>query len=434
MRYMFIFFVIYLFNQTVNAKCGSQTFNSWNILGQNYPAGAEAMQTNLNWIDENIYTFSDDIFGKIRQMIMSAKRHVYIQTWYFGTKTKPALYLADAIKRLHAKKVKENDNSTVHIWLLINIISLQNEISERKKFERFVVKHGLKLDGIKIHLGFFKAKLLGANHAKTVSVDNTTALITGANFSNSNNQNGFFDLGFVVKGDVVHNLDYDFIQTWISFVKSEDQPKLEKQRSQKQNQCLPILFTRGKANPKVTSKIQKNSLNDAIIASVRNAKHSIDIVTPNLNVTKLLNELAKAAYRGVKVRIILSKGFTDFAQDLPTRGGTNPMSIVRLQEGLAKHMSENEICKVLKIHWYSTDGIDPIDSPNPPANHAKFMLVDKKISFFGSANMDNQSWVNSREIALFVDNSSLAKKWTKNFFNPIFERSVSAMNCPSSNF
>ena len=57
------------------------------------------------------------------------------------------------------------------------------------------------------------------------------------------------------------------------------------------------------------------------------------------------------------------------------------------------------------------------------------MLIDEKISFFGSANMDNQSWVNSREISLFVDNEKLSKKWTRDFFDPIFERSVLAVSC-----
>ncbi len=388
------------------------------------------MATTSNWVDPSIYTHADGIFGKVHQLVQTAESHVYIQTWTFHPKTKPALYLADAIRRLHARRTQQGRRNPVHIWLMLNIISLQNEAVEQQKMDRYIVEQGLDLDGIEIHVGFFKAKLLGANHVKTVSVDHKVALITGANFSPSNNGKGFFDLGFVVKGDVLKSLDYDFVQTWQSFVKTETQPRSwGHQLSGSSDSCHPILLTRSKAFPNFTTQIQKNSMTDALLASVRGARENIEIITPNLNVTKLLDEIAKAVIRGVKVRIILSKGFTDFAQDLPTRGGNNDMSIDRLHRGLYKYLRPAEICERLQIHWYGLDGVTAVETTKPPANHAKFMLVDNKIAMFGSANMDNQSWVNSREISLFVDKRSLASRWTKDFFNPVFDRSVVVQDC-----
>ena len=387
------------------------------------------MASYANKVDDKIYVYSDAIFGKIHSLVQMAEKHVYLQTWTFMPKTKPALYLADAIRKLHARRVRQNKTGTVHIWLMLNIISLQNRDNERRKVHRYIVDQGLDLQGIEIHVGFFQAKLLGANHAKTVSVDNKVALITGANFSPSNNGKGFFDLGFVVSGEVVKTLDYDFIQTWISFIDSSEQPTEWGSNKTYNQGCTPILLTRSKAFPNFSSKIQHNSMNDAIFQSIKNARKSIDIITPNLNVTRLMDELAKAALRGVRVRIILSKGFTDSVQELPTRGGSNDRSIERLHRGMSQFTDHQNICSFLEIHWYGLDGRTPVDSPDPPASHAKFMIVDDKVVYFGSANMDNQSWVNSREVALFVDKSRLAAGWRKGFFDPVFARSVVIDRC-----
>ncbi len=414
----------------LRASCGSSAFNSWNTLRTAYPTGADARLTNSNWVDDKIYTHADGIFGKIHQLVQTAEKHVYLQTWTFQPKTKPALYLADAIRKLAARRASQRKQGTVHIWLLLNILSLQNEEQQQRKIDRYIEEQGLNLAGIEIHVAFFKAKLLGANHVKTVSVDNKVALVTGANFSVSNNGLGFFDLGFVLKGDVLKSLDYDFVQTWISFVKSGPNPTdWGAHLNGSSRHCYPTLFTRNRAFPNITNSIQKSSMNDAIIESIQGAQSNIEIITPNMNVTKLLDALAKAALRGVNIRIILSKGFTDFAQELPTRGGANARSISRIYQGLSNYLSPAEICQRLQINWYSHDGRSITETTKPPASHAKFMLIDKKIAFFGSANMDNQSWVNSREISLFVDKPSLARQWTLHFFDPIFKRSFPIDRC-----
>ena len=166
---------------------------------------------------------------------------------------------------------------------------------------------------------------------------------------------------------------------------------------------------------------------DSFIEALQYARESIDIITPNLNVTKLMSAIVTAANRGVKVRIILSKDFTDLGQDIPTRGGNNYASVRRMHRALEPYLNDR-ICERLKIRWYGLDGVNAVSSTGPPANHAKFMIIDQKITYFGSANMDNQSFVNSRELALFVDNSNLGTRWTK-FYEHIYNRSVDVDEC-----
>ena len=43
--------------------------------------------------------------------------------------------------------------------------------------------------------------------------------------------------------------------------------------------------------------------------------------------------------------------------------------------------------------------------------------------------MDNQSWVNSREIGLFVDANNEVRKWTKSVFEPRFNRAIDVQEC-----
>ena len=349
--------LIVLSSITTHAACRSHSFSSWPSFSADYKAGADGKYTDRNWVDESIYTHSDGIFGKVHQLVVAAEKNVYLQTWTFHPKTKPALYLADAIRKLHARRVRERKTGVVHIWMMLNIISLQNHENQKNKLQKYIQDNGLDLEGIEIHVGFFKAKLLGANHVKTVSVDHKVALITGANFSPANNKKGFFDLGFIVKGDVLKNIDYDFVQTWISYLDNIDQPKAWGHSTRHNvSSCTPIYLTRNKAFPNFTTKTQKSSMTDGLLESIRHARKNIEIITPNLNVTVLLNELGKAVLRGVKVRIILSKGFSDFSEDLPTRGGKNAITIKRIHRGLLKHTTQEEICKGLRIHWYGLDG------------------------------------------------------------------------------
>ncbi len=414
----------------VKAHCTSAAFDSWGIMDQSYSPGREAFLSSKNSVEPSIYVYSDAIFRRVHQMVVNADKHVYIQTWKFEPKTKPALYLADAIRKLHARRVSQRKTGTVHIWLMVNIIALQNEVNEREKFQDYLEEHGLDLPGIEIHLGFFKANLLGANHVKTVSADGKVALITGANFSSNNNGKGFYDLGFVVRGEVLTHVDYDFVQTWRSKVNRAHYPGEWRAvvPSSLSSTCRPILTTRSWVLPNLTDKIRSNSMNAAFIESVENAKKTVDIITPNLNVTPFMTALASAANRGVRVRIILSKGFIQFGQDLPTRGGNNSVSVRRIYDALQPHLG-NRTCNQLQIRWYSQDGVSPIRGTNPPASHAKFMIVDDRIVYFGSANMDNQSWVNSRELALFVDDRNLGSQWRHHLFDDVFSRSINVDQC-----
>lgn len=424
--------ILFLYGPTQSyADCASSHFRltAFNTMNQNYPTGAKPIRTDSNHVNKKVYVRAKEIFSQAHKMIQKAESHIYLQTWLFQPQTTPARYVADAIKIL-AQNIKKHNKKPVHIWMLINVIGTQDLNAEKIRVNNFLKQFSLYSRELKFHLGFFKANFLGANHAKSISVDSKVALLTGANFSKNYNGLGYYDLGFVLKGDVVKQLDKDFVQTWRSYLKTSSFPQNWGQKiTNKIKACTPILLTRNKAFSKLSDKAQESSINDTLLNSVLFAEDSVDILTPNLNVTSFMNELLQAALRGVRIRIILGKQFHSFLQTLPTRGGANKSSVRRLYQALKKHMSPTQACQVLQIRWYSEDGISAVLGAKPPTSHAKFMIVDGQTAFIGSANMDNQSWVNSREIGLFIDNRERSQYWQKNLYTPLFNKAIPVEEC-----
>ncbi len=419
----------YCYGAWANCTSGLFAQSTRDTLRTTFTAGATAALSKNNKISPYVHVRSDQIFGKVHQMIVGAERLVQIQTWRFQPHSKPALYFADAVQKLIQKRRRQKAKKPVHIWLMINLISA-NATTKKQQMQRFVTKHDLQHPEVVLHFGYFKRRLLGANHAKTVTVDHKVALISGANFSKNYNGSGFFDLAFEFSGDVVRYIDRDFYQIWISYIKSGTPPDTWKQRNSTQRHgCLPILLTRSKAFPDPSSTPTKNSMNHTFLKTVASAKKTVEIFTPSLNVKSFMNEILAAVMRGVRVKIILNKGYVADLQNLPTRGGSNRQSVKRLHHALLKVLKPKEICERLQIRWYSDDGREPTLGSGPPTNHAKMMIVDDRVSFVGSANMDNQSWVNSREIALFIDSSRHAKQWQQDVFYPNFEKAKPVSQC-----
>jgi hypothetical protein len=53
-------------------------------------------------------------------------------------------------------------------------------------------------------------------------------------------------------------------------------------------------------------------------------------------------------------------------------------------------------------------------------NHTKFLSADNQVTIVGSANIDEQSWYNSRETNIVIDNYKLTKSWCTKAFKTDF--------------
>ncbi|MCB0379148.1 MAG: phosphatidylserine/phosphatidylglycerophosphate/cardiolipin synthase family protein [Bdellovibrionales bacterium] len=410
------------------------------VTQQKYTPGDDESLTQANRIRDKVYLRSREIFGEMSNLIGSAQDHVYVQTWRFDHDSQAAQYLARGIQKLTKNRQAQRAKRPVDFWLMVNVIATQSKREEIRKIEQYVSKYGLDNRYVRFHLGIFSADFLGANHAKSLVIDSQTAMVTGANLTNAFNGLGHFDVGFVVEGEAAQDLAKDFVQIWRSYVKNSESPKERSQlfKGSATGSCLPILFARKRPFSQMTKSTWSNSLNHSFLAAARSAKKSIDIITPSLNVREFKDVIKDAVKRGVKIRIVVDYAYEAFKQNIATRGGDNLSNIRSLYRSLGPYASRKYLCKVFPIRWYSENGKKRVRG-TAGNSHAKFMIVDNQITYTGSANMDVQSWVNSREIGLFIDSSSKAKKWKRSIFEPVFKRAIAIEECggpkePNSDF
>lgn len=423
--------VIYLliFSRLTSASCHSELFErlQQKVLLHAYSPLSTAEVTYDNRMGSKAYLGTQEIFGHASKLIENAKRQILFQTWSFDHDSLPAKHLVSALRKLSQNRQKAKAKIPVKVWLLINVTGLQNYEHEKNEYLHFIKSHHLNNQFVKIHLGIYRAKLLGANHAKNLIVDNQYALVTGANTSHYFNSNRLFDAGFALQGKAVHSMSKDFTQIWQHRFKSKISPRLLP--ANPSDTCLPVLFTRNDSLANFTSPPQSSSINWAFMHSSELAQDQIDIFTPSLNVTEYIAAIERAVLKGIQVRIILSKKYEAFLQSLPTRGGTNKLNVARIYQRLNLKLPKRELCRRLQVRWYSKDGVSPSLGAKSANSHVKYMQLDHQISYIGSANMDRQSWVNSREIGLFIDSKHLASEWNQQLFQPAFDQAIPVQEC-----
>ena len=410
LRILSIVIISHLIAQPLWADCGS-TDQFYSVvrdtMARGFTSEANGQITLNNKILGTPVIGPEKIFAEMARLITSAEKQILFQTWRFDYNSLPARYLAGGLRKLAELKRLRGDRTPVDVWFMINVIDSQSRSTERKELEQYLKYHELNNQWVRMHIGIFNADFLAANHAKNLIIDNKVAMVTGANASEYFEEGGMFDVGYNISGEVVDVMSDDFVQVWKNHVSNEVKPtKLSPVRV---SSCRPILFTRNQSFSQLSTRIRESSINTAMIRAINAAKKSIDILTPNLNVPAFKEAINEAIKRKVTVRIVLSKGHEAFGEDMPTRGGNNLKNVERIYRSLGTHANRPYLCHYLKIRWNSRDG-KKAHKGTRGNSHAKYMSVDKQIYYIGSANMDNQSWVNSREIGLFVDANNEVRK------------------------
>jgi hypothetical protein len=145
-----------------------------------------------------------------------------------------------------------------------------------------------------------------------------------------------------------------------------------------------------------------NALLSCIICAIKNAKTSIDILTPNYNSIIIFKAFPKS---NVQVRIIVFSGHNEtFLHPLYF-----PKSYVFAQ----KNQSPN-----ILLRYYGRSGSrghGPTRSGRDAVMHSKLLIVDGRWVFFGSMNMDRFSTSGQSEAALLIDSTDVANDATKQF-------------------
>ena len=398
-----------------------------------------------------------EIFPAMGALIEDAKREATLMFYVWEGDSEPAKEILDSIKRLEERRKNEaaqgDEPVVVRILLDVSAIGFGSSIKMMPALGAGLERLALDERYVKVETALFRHKVLGNIHIKTLVVDGRMAIITGANVQKHHDYTApWYDGGFRFEGEVSRSLlaDFDFhwahpnTRRWTCGSRSGDasecQAKTEKivrpatttDLGAAQGRCTPaIVATRlGDWIPGMNSV--ENPQNQAFLAAFANAHSKINVHTPNLNDDAAKNALVEAVVADprMRVRVVLSKGFNDTSEKMPGQGGDNAKNVAELYSRLkARGLDASQACLRLQMRWYSFDGSVPVEGNGERASHAKYASFDDQVAIVGTANMDTQSWNNSHETNVVLDDADIVKQWDAKVFDASFSRGIIVDEC-----
>lgn len=190
------------------------------------------------------------------------------------------------------------------------------------------------------------------------------------------------------------------------------------------------------------AKTPSTPLNTFLLSQISTAKSSINIYTPNLTYTPLINTLFEALTRGIDIRIVVSRKLMIFEQ-IVTAGTLTEWEVYKMERRYRKLVARssrrtddleagnNTRIGNLEIVYFnpafvnvnennsrSTRGdetmprrIEDMGMENQPVKlHLKMTVIDNEITVLGSGNMDRASWVTSQEVGVAIFSEQVARR------------------------
>jgi len=406
--------------------------------------------TSNNAPDPDAFVSGPEIFPAIADLVATAEREVDMQFYVWETESQVSAQVLAGLGRLAEKRrAAGGPPVVVRILLDVSAIGFGSSLRTLPRLHRAIARLGIEERHVEVHLGLFIHTVLGNLHTKSVVVDGSRGIVTGANVQKHHDEGApWYDAGFRVDGEAAQSLlaDFDYhwghrnTNEWTCGDREDIQDTLCRKRTQKLTRtlplvgapdaCVPVLAVTRTGDPGLTSNRVDNPQNQAFLAAIGGAKKRIAMITPNLNDDAAKNAIVDAvvAESALRVELILSKHFNDKPQNLPAQGGDNQKNVAQLYDRLTAAGVANP-CERLAIRWYSADGREAVVGNIPLAAHAKFAAFDDQVSIVGSANMDTQSWNNSHELNLAIDDAETTRAWTAKVFDPAYARSVPVERC-----
>ena len=260
-------------------------------------------------------------------------------------------------------------------------------------------------------------------HSKLVVVDGARALVTDTNLQphgdpagSGPRADGWFQMATVVEGQVAATLREDAAAAFDGAYPSASLPAAPPAAPAAACTRMVVLGRRAGAS-------ETSSADRGYAALLGAASASLRVVTPNLNAPEALAALAGATAHA-DVRVVLSRGFNDGTEGLPGQGGTNATNVGKLAA------RATDPCR-LHVRWFAAEDGKVVDGNGAGASHAKWASADGRAMILGSQNLDTQSWHQSRELGLLVDDARATADFDA-IFERTWSRSAPAFECASS--
>ncbi|KAF7870010.1 hypothetical protein EAF04_004794 [Stromatinia cepivora] len=177
------------------------------------------------------------------------------------------------------------------------------------------------------------------------------------------------------------------------------------------------------------AKTPSTPLNTFLLLHISTAKSSINIYTPNITYTPVINALFESLARGVDIRIVVSRKLMILEQ-LVTAGTVTEWEVHKMERRYRKLVSRssrrtddleagNPRIGNLEIVYFNpalvnvNDGTSPTEetvASQPIKLHLKMTIIDNEITILGSGNMDRASWVTSQELGIAIFSEQVARR------------------------
>ncbi|HET9645675.1 MAG TPA: phosphatidylserine/phosphatidylglycerophosphate/cardiolipin synthase family protein [Burkholderiaceae bacterium] len=405
---------------------------------------------------ESVDIGGDAIFSRHADLVRTARKEVFIQTFAWEPTAPGAQTILDALVEAaenHKKSEEASRGEKLRVCLLINEgtglaqkFMLMTAATRRRPAHRrwpstphSLVgnyrndpqhKYAPLLQDIDFQVRVHQHASSNSMHSKSVVVDGAAAAVTGANVQARNHgDRPAYDFGITFRGDGAQGLREDFVSHWNSAGNPDQQTEplptarlteLAETGAPDAPAGVTMAILTRKPDSNLFNTGNDNPQNQAFMAAIANARNSIQVMTPNMNSPAVLKALANAADMGVRVQILLSMGFNDDRMNNMVAGGTNAMTIDKLKRMVRNHSA-------LDIRYFRNPAHDtdspPVTGNSPGASHVKFFAADDAIVIVGSANMDKTSWHFSAETNLALFGTEACQRIKSEVFDPVFEHS-----------
>ena len=259
-------------------------------------------------------------------------------------------------------------------------------------------------------------------HNKVIIVDGAEAMMLDANLQPNADPAGsspgalaWHQQAVIIGGEVAATLRRDFVDAWQHGKPTASLPPAPP--VQPAPGCLAmVVLTRN------AGATENAAANLGYAALMRGATKTLRVITPNLNDAGAMAALGDATATA-DVNLVISQGFNEWTEKLPLQGGANDQTVKTLAQ-----IATNP-CH-LHVRWYAHDPGVAINGNGLHASHAKWAAADDSAMITGSQNLDTQSWTQSRELGVLIDDKATTQAFNA-AFDPVFQRGAVAFECPT---
>ena len=400
-----------------------------------------ATLSTTSTIEDFATGIGEDIFtDAIVPLILSAQHEVIVVTCFWACS--PSLTkLSDALIELSRRSLAEG-LPRVRVRLCFSSRSLFQKLlhttncrGEKYPPSAWASKLGLpaaeQLQGLDLQVKSLFFLPFSVLHPKFVIVDRRVALLPSCNVS----WETWLECCLKISGPVVSTLRRFWIETWEEDKSAESCEPGEHWEETWPSSLVPtiLLPSPQHRNPHFRPLSWMNTpppltpLNVYLLHSLKEAKTSIHITTPNLTCKPVLSALSDALARGVNVTIHTCRRMM-MAEQLVTAGTITEYCVWRLVRRYktlprqVKHSSVSASPKnaggtardleqgqqsigCLNITYFNS-------TPERPEVkcHIKCTVIDESIVILGSGNMDRASWYTSQELGIALEGKGIARR------------------------